>query len=280
MELGLSVALDRARDTGLVPRRLARATYHSRQRRAHHRAARRQLAICGPSNVLLAAKRTVDIVGASFGLLVLAPLMIGIAIAIKATSRGPIFFRQKRYGYHNRRFFIYKFRTMYTHLSDYRGTRQTTPGDPRVTPVGRILRATHLDELPQLWNVLRGEMSFVGPRPERAVFVEQLERVIPGYINRLAIRPGITGLSQLRSGYDESLRSVRRKIRYDLLYVRRGCTLLDAKIILDTVLLVIGLSGGCGLRRVPVRVTASRRPLATVTPIRFDLTASLNREGR
>jgi hypothetical protein len=122
-------------------------------------------------------------------------------------------------------------------------------------------------------------MSFVGPRPERAIFVEQLERVIPGYINRLAIRPGITGLSQLRSGYDESLRSVRRKIRYDLLYVREGCTLLDAKIVLETLLSSAGLSGGLALRRVPVRVTTPRQPLATVTPIRFDNAESPN-QGR
>jgi len=225
-------------------------------------------------------KRTFDLVFAFAGLIAVMPLLVVIAAAVWAGDRGPVFFAQERVGRYRRPFHVLKFRTMVMDAESTTGPTWSWNGDPRVTAVGRILRATHLDELPQLWNVLRGEMSFVGPRPERAVFVEQLERVIPGYINRLAIRPGITGLSQLRSGYDESLRSVRRKIRYDLLYVSRGCTLLDAKIILDTVLLVTGLLGGCGLRRVPVRVTASRRPLATVTPIRFDLTESLNREGR
>src|SRR5262245_1160830 len=117
-----------------------------------------------PSKVLLATKRAIDVLGAGCGLLILAPLLIGIAIAIKATSAGPIFFRQKRYGYHNRRFLIYKFRTMHTHLGDQRGTRQTTTDDPRVTPLGRILRKSSLDELHQLINVLKGDMSLVGPR--------------------------------------------------------------------------------------------------------------------
>src|SRR6187401_2197477 len=249
MDLGLSVALDRARDTGLVPRRLARATYHSRQRRAHHRAARRQLAICGPSNVLLAAKRTVDIVGASFGLLVLAPLMIGIAIAIKATSRGPIFFRQKRYGYHNRRFFIYKFRTMYTHLSDYRGTRQTTPGDPRVTPVGRILRKTSLDELPQLINVLVGDMSLVGPRPHVPGMLAGgllYEQLTPYYFQRQHMRPGITGFAQV-AGYrgDTSVPlSAIERLDHDLQYIEKWSLWLDFSIIIRT--LIRELTSGSG----------------------------------
>jgi lipopolysaccharide/colanic/teichoic acid biosynthesis glycosyltransferase len=160
-----------------------------------------------------------------------------------------------------------KFRTMVVHAERATGPTWSWAGDPRVTRVGRILRSTHLDELPQLWNVLLGEMSFVGPRPERALFVEQLEQVIPGYTNRLAIRPGITGLSQLRNGYDESLRSVKRKIRYDLLYVRRGCALLDAMILLDTGLLMVGLSGGLALRKVAVRATPPRRPSAVVISI-------------
>ena len=163
----------------------------------------------------------------------------------------PGFFSQVRVGRKRRLFRMFKLRTMVRYAERDTGPVWSWNGDPRVTRIGKILRATHLDELPQLWNVLRGEMSLVGPRPERAVFVEKLERVIPGYTNRLAIRPGITGLSQLRSGYDESLHSVRRKIRYDLLYVRRGCALLDAMIVLDTILLMVGLSGGLELRRSP-----------------------------
>jgi hypothetical protein len=107
--------------------------------------------------------------------------------------------------------------------------------DPRVTTIGRLLRRTHLDELPQLWNILRGEMSLVGPRPERAHFVAQFESVVPGYAERFGGLPGITGLSQIRSGYDESLRTVQRKIRYDRLYLRRACVGLDLKILLATV---------------------------------------------
>lgn len=225
-------------------------------------------------------KRAFDLVFAFAGLLTVLPLLVVIAAAVWAGDRGPVFFAQERLGWYRRPFHMYKFRTMILNAEHTTGPTWSWKGDPRVTRVGRILRATHFDELPQLWNVLRGEMSFVGPRPERAVFVAQLERVIPGYINRLAIRPGITGLSQLRSGYDDSLGSVRRKIRYDLLYVRRGCTLLDTKIILDTFLLMVGLSGGWALRRVPVRVVAPHRPLATVTPIRFDHSQALNHEGR
>jgi lipopolysaccharide/colanic/teichoic acid biosynthesis glycosyltransferase len=211
-------------------------------------------------------KRAFDLVFAFAGFLTVLPLMAVTAVAVWAGDRGPVFYAQERLGRYRRPFRMYKFRTMVLNAELTTGPTWSWAGDPRVTPIGRILRATHLDELPQLWNVLRGEMSFVGPRPERAVFVEQLERVIPGYINRLAIRPGITGLSQLRSGYDDSLRSVRRKIRYDLLYVRRGCTLLDAMIIMDTFLLMGGLSGGLALRKAPVRVTTTRRPLASVRP--------------
>jgi lipopolysaccharide/colanic/teichoic acid biosynthesis glycosyltransferase len=215
-------------------------------------------------------KRAFDFVFALAGLVAVLPLLVVIAAVIWAGDRGPVLFAQERIGRYRRPFHMYKFRTMVLDAESATGPTWSWTGDPRVTPAGRILRATHLDELPQLWNVLRGEMSFVGPRPERAIFVEQLERVIPGYINRLAIRPGITGLSQLRSGYDDSLRSVRRKIRYDLLYVRRGCTFLDAMIIMDTFLLMGGVSGGLSLRKAAVRVTTPRRPLATVIPLRFD----------
>jgi len=203
-------------------------------------------------------KRAFDLTFSFVGLLAALPLMIVIAAAVWAGDRGPVLFAQERIGWRRRKFRMLKFRTMVIHAERATGPIWSWDGDPRVKRVGRILRATHLDELPQLWNVLRGEMSFVGPRPERAVFVDQLEQVIPGYTHRLAIRPGITGLSQLRNGYDESLRTVQRKIRYDLLYVRRGCTLLDAMIVLDTILLGFGLSGGLALRKVAVNATPPR----------------------
>jgi lipopolysaccharide/colanic/teichoic acid biosynthesis glycosyltransferase len=215
-------------------------------------------------------KRALDFIFALTGLLVTLPLMIGIAVVAWASHRGPILFGQERIGQGRRPFRMFKFRTMVQNAERDTGPVWSWSGDPRVTRVGKVLRATHLDELPQLWNVLRGEMSLVGPRPERAVFIEKLEKVIPGYAHRLAIRPGITGLSQLRSGYDESVRSVRRKVRYDLLYVRQGCTLLDAMIVLETILSMVGLSGGLELRRVAVRMNPPHRPaIRTLRPRDF-----------
>jgi exopolysaccharide biosynthesis polyprenyl glycosylphosphotransferase len=193
-----------------------------------------------PSPSQLAAKRTIDIVGAAFGLLALAPLLIGIAIAIKLTSTGPVFFRQKRYGYHNRRFLIFKFRTMHTHLEDRRGTKQTTDDDPRVTPLGRILRKTSLDELPQLINVLKGDMSLVGPRPHVPGMLAGgmlYEDLLPYYFQRHNMRPGITGLAQV-SGYrgstTASLSAIER-LQCDLQYIQQWSLWLDIRIILRTV---------------------------------------------
>lgn len=195
-------------------------------------------------------KRMVDLSLSSVALLAALPLMVVVAAAVWAGDRGRVFFSQERVGWWGCSFRMLKFRTMVMNAERATGPTWSFSGDPRVTPIGRILRATHIDELPQLWNVLRGDMSLVGPRPERAVFVQHLEQVIPGYTNRLAVRPGITGLGQLRSGYDESLRTVKRKVRYDLLYVRKGCALLDVMILLDTVLLMVGLSGGLALRKI------------------------------
>jgi len=194
-----------------------------------------------PSLTLLLAKRLVDIVGSALGLLALAPLLIGVAIAIKLTSRGPVFFRQKRYGYHNRRFWIFKFRTMYTHLGDQRGTRQTTNGDPRVTPLGRILRKSSLDELPQLINVLKGDMSLVGPRPHVPGMLAGgllYEELVPYYFQRHNMRPGITGLAQV-SGYRGSTAapmSAIERLDCDLQYIQKWSLWLDLGIIFRTVL--------------------------------------------
>lgn len=192
-----------------------------------------------PSVALLAAKRATDIVGASFGLLLFAPLLIGIAIAIKTTSPGPVFFRQKRYGYHNRRFWIFKFRTMHVHLGDRNGTRQTTSGDPRVTPIGRVLRKSSLDELPQLINVLMGHMSLVGPRPHVPGMLAGgmlYERLTPYYFQRHHMRPGITGLAQV-SGYRGSTAvalSAIERLDYDLQYITNWSLKLDILIIART----------------------------------------------
>jgi lipopolysaccharide/colanic/teichoic acid biosynthesis glycosyltransferase len=197
-------------------------------------------AVREPSPSLQLAKRAIDVAGASIGLIALAPLLIGVAAAIKLTSPGPIFFRQKRYGYRNRRFWIFKFRTMYTHLGDQCGTRQTKSGDPRVTPLGRILRKTSLDELPQLINVLKGDMSLVGPRPHVPGMLAGgmlYEELVPYYFQRHAMRPGISGLAQV-SGYrgstEQPLSAIER-LDYDLQYIQRWSLGLDISIILRTV---------------------------------------------
>jgi exopolysaccharide biosynthesis polyprenyl glycosylphosphotransferase len=218
----------------------ARSTWY--RRRSNQRTHRRAVKTLArePSPALLAAKRAIDIAGAAFGLLALAPLLIGIAIAIKLTSTGPVFFRQKRYGYHNRRFLIFKFRTMHTHLEDQHGTQQTTNDDPRVTPLGRILRKTSLDELPQLINVLKGDMSLVGPRPHVPGMLAGgmlYEELLPYYFQRHNMRPGITGLAQV-SGYRGSTTaplSAIERLQCDLQYIQRWSLWLDIWIILRTV---------------------------------------------
>lgn len=195
-----------------------------------------------PSPSLLFAKRLVDVAGSCVGLLALAPLMIGITIAIKLTSPGPIVFRQKRHGYRGRRFLIFKFRTMYTHLGDQRGTRQATGGgDPRVTPLGRILRKTSLDELPQLINVLKGDMSLVGPRPHVPGMLAGgvlYEELVPYYFQRHNMRPGITGLAQVNGcrGSTAVPRSAIERLDFDLQYIQQWSLWVDIKIIFRTVI--------------------------------------------
>jgi lipopolysaccharide/colanic/teichoic acid biosynthesis glycosyltransferase len=180
-----------------------------------------------------------DVLAAGAGLLFLAPLLIAIVATIKSTSAGPVLFRQARYGYRNRRFQIYKFRTMYTHLGDRSGVRQTVSGDPRVTPVGRILRSTSLDELPQLINVLKGDMSLVGPRPHVPGMLAasmRYEDLVPYYLQRHSVRPGITGLAQVsgcRGSTEQANRAIAR-IDHDLDYIERWSLWLDLKIILQT----------------------------------------------
>jgi lipopolysaccharide/colanic/teichoic acid biosynthesis glycosyltransferase len=179
-------------------------------------------------------------VGAGLALLLLALLMVAIAIAIKITSRGPVLFSQWRYGYRNHRFRIYKFRTMYMHLSDVTGTRQTIERDTRVTPVGRFLRSTSLDELPQLINVLIGDMSLVGPRPHvpgMLAAARPYEDLIPYYFQRHLVRPGITGLAQVNGcrGSTIQANAAIDRIDYDLAYIENWSLWLDIRILLLTV---------------------------------------------
>lgn len=225
-------------------------------------------------------KRVVDVIGASGLLVVLAPVMLAVAVTVKVTSPGPVIFSQERVGLNLRRsrrdrrknrsvrdlplevdsdrrgerrerrrheafgkpFVLYKFRTMRTD-AEKNGAQLAVKNDPRVTRVGRFLRKTRLDELPQLWNVLKGEMSLVGPRPERPEFMDRLSTEIPNYVRRLGLQPGLTGVAQIVNGYDTDIESVRRKVALDLLYLQ-NCTLKnDFKILLRTIRVVMTGSG-------------------------------------
>ncbi len=186
-------------------------------------------------------KTTVDWVLALFMLLLAAPVILLAALAVKLTSRGPIFYSQIRLGKGGRPYKIFKIRTMTHNCERHSGIRWAAANDARITPVGRFLRRTHLDELPQLWNVIRGDMSLVGPRPERPEFVDQLEKTIPRYRERLVVRPGLTGLAQVQLPPDTDLGSVRRKLAYDLYYVERRSLWLDVRILLSTPFHVLGL---------------------------------------
>ncbi|ELV8810822.1 sugar transferase [Vibrio vulnificus] len=169
------------------------------------------------------AKRLFDLVFASLALLVTLPLFPLIALAIKATSKGNIIYKQLRVGRSTPEkmelFEIMKFRTMYCDAESRSGAVWATENDPRITPVGRFLRKTRLDELPQLFNVLKGEMSLIGPRPERPDFYQRLEQEIPYFADRTyGVLPGITGLAQINQGYDTSIEDVRRKVGFDHSY--------------------------------------------------------------
>jgi len=189
-------------------------------------------------------KNALDFVCALGLLLVAAPIIGAVAMLVKLTSRGPAFYTQTRVGKHGRSFTIYKIRTMVDNCESLTGPRWSIPGDPRVTPLGQFLRVSHLDELPQLLNVLRGEMSLIGPRPERPEFLPRLERAFPAYRDRLMVRPGVTGLAQVQLPPDTDLESVRRKLAYDLYYVESVNPLLDVKILIGTAFYAAGVPFG------------------------------------
>ena len=167
-------------------------------------------------------------------LLVSMPIILIVVVLVRMTSRGPVIYAQKRLGRNGLVFTIYKIRTMYRD-SEPNGARWCVPGDRRVTPVGRLLRCTHIDELPQLINVLQGKMSLIGPRPERPEIVLELEKVLPRYRRRLDVRPGLTGLAQVLQPPDTDLNMVRSKLAFDLHYVDHWSLWLDLRILLATV---------------------------------------------
>lgn len=218
-------------------------------------------------------KRTLDILGAIVGLLLTFPLWILIALAIKLDSAGPVFYTQTRVGINRRKrdrrcfnrasdddrrardrrrtdymgkpFQVIKFRTMVSDAEKVSGPVWAVKGDPRITRVGAFLRRTRLDEIPQFVNVLMGDMSLVGPRPERPHFVRDLSTKVEGYTARLQVKPGLTGLAQVENGYDSSVSSVVQKVDYDLQYIRDWSIVSDIKIMLRTVVVVFTGRGAC-----------------------------------
>jgi exopolysaccharide biosynthesis polyprenyl glycosylphosphotransferase len=195
------------------------------------------------SRTLEAVKRLSDLVMAAVGLALALPIMLMVAIALRISSPGPVLYTQTRVGKDGVLFTIYKFRSMRVDAEAASGAVWSTQNDPRVTRVGRFLRRSRLDELPQLWNVLRGDMSFVGPRPERPEFIAELTRQIPFYGQRHVVRPGLTGWAQVRHRYGSTIEDSQEKLQHDLFYIKHLSVPFDIYIVLETVKTVLVRSG-------------------------------------
>lgn len=181
-------------------------------------------------------KRVFDNCFAGIGLVLASPVILLTGIVIKIVSPGPIFYKQERVGQGGKLFYIYKLRTMRVDAEKGTGPMWAKEDDPRLIKFGGIIRKMHIDELPQLYNVLKGDMSIVGPRPERPVFVEKLSKEVCDYRKRIQVRPGITGLAQVWHRYDETIADVRKKVKYDVLYIREMCLMVDIRILFRTVI--------------------------------------------
>ena len=179
------------------------------------------------------AKRAVDICGALVGIILFSPIMLVVAILIKLTSPGPIIFKQERVGLHNKPFMMYKFRSMVQQTEADEKKGWTVPGDPRVTRVGRFIRKTSIDEFPQFFNVLAGQMSLIGPRPERTQFVEMFKEEIPRYMIKHQVRPGMTGWAQVNGLRGDT--SIYERVKYDIWYIENWTMSLDVKILFLTI---------------------------------------------
>ena len=180
-------------------------------------------------------QRVLNIILSLIGLAIGIPLVIIFGIRIKIEDNGPITYKQERLGKGGKRFYIYKLRSMRTDAEKF-GAQWAEKDDPRITKVGRFIRKTRIDEIPQLFNILKGDMSLIGPRPERPQFTEQFNREIPGFINRLAVKPGLTGWAQVNGGYDMT---PAEKLVEDIYYIKNRSVLLDFKIIFKTVAVVL-----------------------------------------
>ena len=190
----------------------------------------RYVPLTNTGNIII--KRIMDIVGAVFGIVLTSPVMLTAALLVKLTSPGPVIFKQERVGLHNKSFYMYKFRSMEKQSPREERKAWTVRNDPRVTPVGKFLRRTSLDELPQLFNILRGDMSLVGPRPERPLFVDKFKEEIPRYMVKHQVRPGLTGWAQVNGLRGDT--SIRKRIEYDIYYIENWTVWFDLKIILMT----------------------------------------------
>lgn len=189
-------------------------------------------------------KRLMDVTLSALGLALSLPLAVLTAVAVKLDSRGPVLFSQQRVGHNDRLFTIYKFRSMVQGAEDGSGPVWAQENDPRVTRVGRMIRKLRLDEIPQLWNVLRGDMSFVGPRPERPHFVDQLSAELPYYRERHTVKPGVTGWAQISYPYGSSVAAALEKLNYDLYYIKHSSFSMDVMIILRTIKIILFGGGG------------------------------------
>ena len=180
-------------------------------------------------------QRVLDIVLSVIGILIGIPLMIVFGILIKVEDNGPITYKQERLGKGGKKFYIYKLRSMRTDAEKF-GAQWAEKDDPRITKVGKFIRKTRIDEIPQLFNILKGDMSIIGPRPERPSFTEEFNQEIPGFINRLAVKPGLTGWAQVNGGYEIT---PREKLIEDIYYIENRSVLLDLKILFKTIKVVL-----------------------------------------
>ncbi len=194
------------------------------------------------AQIRLLIKRVIDLAASAVLVTITAPVVVTAAILIRLTSPGPVLYRQERVGQHGRLFMLYKFRSMRTD-AEADGPKWAMENDPRVTPVGRVIRKLRIDELPQIFNVLKGDMSFVGPRPERLVFVEDLARQLPYYAERHTVRPGITGWAQVNYPYGASFDDAKQKAQYDLYYIKNFSVFLDILILIKTIRVILFGSG-------------------------------------
>lgn len=186
-----------------------------------------------------AVKRLFDIVCSFFGILFLSPIYIGVYIVMRCKEKGPVIFEQERIGYKGKTFKIYKYRTMCLESEDDGEPKLAQKNDERLTPVGKFLREHHLDELPQLWNVLKGDMSFVGPRPERKYFIDKIMEHNPNYKYLYQVRPGITSLATVYNGYTDTFEKMLTRLEMDLEYLQKRSLYLDLKIIFTTVFCIV-----------------------------------------